>query len=88
MLITGTLTWQATSNTYKSNSYAEAENKNLKLIRVIDKELLATIQKPGKRLSTHPNIITLLLGKSRPDNKEILAEILFTKKIQALPLST
>ncbi len=86
MVMAGALTWQATSSMYKRNSFAEAENKSLKLVSIIDKELLATIQKPGKRLSAHPRIIALLQKKNKPDNKDILAEIVFTQENSGVAL--
>ena len=86
MLAAGILTWQATSNSYKSKSFAEAKHTNLELVSIIDKELIATIQSPGKRLSTHPSILTLLQGNSTPDNKDILNEILFTRENSGVAL--
>ena len=79
MLMAGALTWQISISAYKQNSFAEAENKNLKLVSVVDKELLATIQQPGKRLASHPQIVALLKGETAPDNSDVLSEIIFTR---------
>lgn len=86
MLISGALTWQISNSAFKRYSFSEAEKQNLHLVSVIDKELLLTIQQPSKRLGGHPHIVSLLQGETEPDNRDILTEITFTKKITGAAL--
>jgi len=86
MLVTGLVTWQQTTSAYKNDSFKQAEQRVLNLVNVIDKELLATVQKPSRRLMGHHIIISLLKKQTHPDNDAILAEMNFTKKIADVAL--
>jgi len=86
MLVTGLVTWQSTMTAHRNNSLAQAENRALTLVNIIDKELLATVQKPNKRLMAHHLIVALLKEQTQPDNDAILAEMNFTKKIAGVAL--
>lgn len=80
ILMAGALTCYLSINAYNQNSFVEAENQNLRLVNIIDKELMVTIQRPGRRIAAHPSIMALLQGKSKADNKDVLAEIVFTQE--------
>ncbi len=86
MLVTGLVTWQQSTSAYKQDSFIQAEQRVLRLVNIIDKELLATVQKPSKRLKGHHLIIALLKKQTHPDNDAILAEINFTKAIAGVGL--
>ncbi len=86
MLATGLLVWQKTTTHYYSDSLNSAEKRALNLVNIINTELLATVQKPGTRLRFHPEIRALLKGETQPDNREILTELNFDKKITGVSL--
>jgi signal transduction histidine kinase/CheY-like chemotaxis protein len=86
MLVTGLITWQSTITARKNSSFAQAEQRAFSLVNIIDKELLATVQKPSKRLMAHHLIVALLKRQTQPDNDALLAEMNFTKKITGVAL--
>ncbi len=86
MVVTGLVTWQQTTSTYKNDSLVRAERRVQHLVNIIDRELLATVQKPNKRLMKHHLIVALLKEETPPDNDAILAEMNFTKEIAGVAL--
>jgi len=86
MFVTGLVTWQQSTSAYQDDSFAETEQRALRLVNVIDKELLATVQKPSKWLMEHHLIIALLKKQTQPDNDALLAEMNFTKKLAGVAL--
>ncbi|RUM43238.1 MAG: hypothetical protein DSY80_05945, partial [Desulfocapsa sp.] len=86
MFVTGLVTWQQTTATYRRDAFIQADKRALQLVNVIDKELLATVQRPSKRLMAHHLIVALLKKEHLPDNDALLAEMNFTKKIAGVAL--
>ena len=86
MVVTGLVTWQRTTAAYRHDLLLEAEQRALHLENVIEKELLATVQKPGKRLSSHHLVVALLRKQSRPDNEPLLTELTFSKRMSGVAL--
>ncbi len=86
MIISGSVTWQQTTSAFRRDSFRRAEQRVQHLVNIIDKELLATVQKPNKRLMKHHLIVALLKKEAQPDNDVILKELNFTKKIAGVAL--
>ena len=86
MVVTGLVTWQRTTTAYRHDLFLQAEQRALHLENVIEKELLETVQKPGKRLSSHHLVVALLQKKSKPDNDPLLTELIFSKRMSGVAL--
>ena len=66
---------------YQKEVFHNIKEANTTLINTINKKLLLAVKSPSQRLAEHPEIIKILLKKTKPDNKNILFELNFTKRI-------